>query len=125
MTDLDYSGGTVDPFLGAPDLAPSKPETILDRIRADSPDVGDVSDVALARTLYDAGQHKAGESFPAFASRVGAQQSPVETALNTGLSTAAFHLNEPVEAALSGVGSALTGGDFGTGYRQKRQEIDD
>src|SRR5690349_18527429 len=81
------------------------PDTILDQYKAANPDLPDVTDTVLARQVYDSGMHKKDASFPAFATRIGVTQGTLETALNSGLTTAAFHVNEPVESALSGIGT--------------------
>ena len=104
---------------------PPAPPRLIDQVRAGDPKAADLSDYVLARHLYDSGNHGKDESYPAFATRLGVTQDPNETLFNKGLTTAAFGLNNPVEAALAGLGTKLTGGNFGDGYAEKRQELAD
>jgi hypothetical protein len=124
------SNDQVDPTTGAPLPAPdpAMPEvaqTMLGRIRQANPDAADQSDFQLARTLYNQGMHRPNEAFPQFATRMGIQMGAGETLLNSGLTNAAMHVNQPIEAGLSGVGGLLTGEGFGPAFDQKMQELHD
>lgn len=104
--------------------APVQP-SVLDRYRAENPQYANTDDYQLSRALYNDGHNNVLESYPAFADRLGVSQSPMATLANKGLTTAAFGLNNPLEAGLSGLGSALTGGSFGDAYKAKQQELAD
>lgn len=116
------------------DDVPAVPQapTFISQYQDNHPELANTDPIVVARNLYDSGAHMDNESFPAFASRVGVTQSPLETAMNSGLSSAAMHLNEPLEAALAGIGNktGLNGapvgdGGFMDGYAAKRQELND
>lgn len=123
MTDIPVTPADAATTTAAP--ADAQQSALLDNYRSNNPEYKDDSDYVLSRKLYDSGQSKPDESYPAFASRIGVSQSALETALNKGLTTAAFGLNNPVESAGSGLVSALGGGSFRQGYEQKRQELAD
>ena len=133
---MQSNSDQVDPMTGAP-LAPPDPglpevaQTALGRYRADHPEVSDQSDFQLARGIYDQGLHRPNEAFPQFATRMGVQMGAGETALNQGLTDAALHLNQPIEAAVSGIGG-MFGGDgwqgaqgFSDAFGQKLRELRD
>src|SRR5690242_9774099 len=63
--------------------SPPKPTTFLDTYKQNHPEMADHSDYGIARTLYDSGSHKDGESFPEFATRIGISEGALGTALNT------------------------------------------
>lgn len=124
MTDIPVSPIDIANANGTSPPADPQPPTMLDSYRANHPDAP-TSDYVLSRQIYDSGLHKENESYPAFASRVGVTQQPLETALSKGLTTAGLGLANPIESGFSGLGSLLSGGSFGQGYKEKRQELAD
>jgi hypothetical protein len=127
---MQSNSDQVDPTTGAP-LAPPDPgmpepaQTMLGRIRQSNPDAADQSDFQVARNLYDQGLHRPNETFPAFATRMGVQMGAGETMANQALTNAALHLNQPIEAAASGVGGLFSGQGFGDAFGQKMRELRD